>query len=183
MFKFDLLENEKVVNIYRQTEAVLFKPAIVVFILIYGPWYFLLKYDLAATYDRLLFFWTILVFLYAIHKYFLWLLNVYIVTNKRVIKVGYKSVFNKEVLESPLDRILNISYFVKGFWPSLFGFGSVEVQVAGLSDPVLLKNVSHPAQVKDFLWKLHSKYSGGTFTQSGPELAHESIVRKPKTLN
>ncbi|MBI5530938.1 MAG: PH domain-containing protein [Candidatus Doudnabacteria bacterium] len=157
MFKFDLLENEKLVANYRQTEAVLFKPVLLVFILIYGPWYFLLKYELAASYDRLLLFWTFLVLIYAINKYALWLLNVYLITSKRIIIINYKNIFNKQVLESPLERILNISFTVKGFWASLFSFGSVEVQVAGLPEPMIIKKVAHPSEVKDFLWKLHSQ--------------------------
>lgn len=158
MFKFDLLENEKVVNIYRQTEAVLFKPVLVVFVFIYFPWYFLLKYGLAANYSRLLLFWTLLVFLYAGNKYILWLLNSYIITDKRLISVNYTSVFSKKVSESPLDRILNVGFFTRGIWQTLFKFGSVEIQVAGLGEPMVLQNVAEPSKIKDFLWHAHNHY-------------------------
>lgn len=182
MFKLELLDNEKLINTFRQSEIVLAKPVLLIFALIYVPWYFLLKYELAATYDRLLFFYTILVLLYGVNRYFLWLLNVYLVTDKRVIKVNYRSVFNKQVLESPLDRILNVSFSVKGFWPALFGFGDVEVQVTGLPEPMKLKNVSHPAKVKDFLWKTYETFSNKTNKFSefevAQEVVHSSVRRK-----
>jgi hypothetical protein len=182
MFKLELLANEKVTNIYRQTEIVLLKPVLIIFILIYLPWYFLLKYELAATYDKLILFWTLLVFLYGLNQYFLWLLNVYLVTDRRVVKVNYKSVFNKEVLESPLDRILNVSFSVKGFWAALFGFGNVEVQVTGLPEPMELKNVSHPAKVKDILWKTYQNHSRPNVKDSEYEAAQRIIIHKNRVL-
>ena len=159
MFKVELLENEKVLNLYRQSEAVLFKPVLIVLVLIYFPWFFLLKYALAQNYLRLLLFWTILVLLYAINKYLLWLLNVYLVTNKRLVNVGYLNLLNKKVLESPLAKILNVSFSCKGLWQSLFDFGNVEVQVEGLHEAIKLKNIAHPAKAKDFLWKVHNQFS------------------------
>lgn len=180
MFKFELLENEKILKVYRQTEAVLIRPVLTAFALLYFPWYFLLKYDFISNYIRLLVFWSILVILYAIQKYIIWLLNVYLLTTRRLIKVHYKNLMNKKVTESPLDKILNISYVTKGFLASVLGFGDVEVQVAGLSDPLLLKHVSQPAQVKDFLWQVHNKY--GQSRQQMPDLMHLQ-PRKPNITN
>ena len=180
MFKLELLEGEKMANVYRQSEIVLLKPVLIIFALIYIPWFFLIKYELVATYDRLLFFWTILVFLFGVDRYIIWLLNVYLVTDRRVIKVKYKNIFNKEVLESPLDRILNISFSIKGLWPALFGFGNVEVQVTGLPEPMELKNVSHPAKVKDFLWLVYEKYSKKHNQNDQFEVAQQVVLHNKK---
>jgi hypothetical protein len=180
MFKFDLVKDEKVIAIYRQSEVVLFKPVLFIFVLIYVPWYFLLQNGLAADYDRLILFWTILVLLYGVNRYFLWLLNIYLITDKRIIKVNYKNVFNKQVLESPLDRILNISFSVRGFWAALFNFGNLEVQVAGLAEPMVLKKVSQPAKVKDFLWKTHAAHSTGSFGASNMEAVQQVLMHKQK---
>ena len=155
MFKFNLRENEKVIHLYRQTQAVLFKPALIAFLLIYSPWYFLDKYELAADYRRFLVFWTVLVSLYALHKYSLWLVNVFIITNQRLIMVYYKNLLDKKIWETPLRQILNVSFSVKGFWQSLLKFGAVEVRVRGLpTEPLVLKNVAHPAGITDFIWRV-----------------------------
>lgn len=151
---------------YRQTETVLFKPAIILLVCIYIPWYFLLKYELAATYISWLIIWTVLLFLYGLNQYLVWLLNVYIVSDKRIISINYKTLLNKTVLESPLDRILNVSFSVKGFWQALFQYGSVEVQAAGLSQPIILKNVSEPSKVKDFLWQTGPRHANDNFTNN-----------------
>lgn len=170
MFKFDLLPNEKVLAIYRQAEVVLLKPLAIIFALIYFPWFFLLKYDLAAQFARWLFLWTLLVLAYAVNKYLLWLLNVYLISSKRLVKIAYKNLLNKKVLESPLDHILNVGFSTKGFWQTLFGFGSVEVQAAGLPEAMVLQNLSHPSQIKDFIWAAHHNHS-------------HSAVLEPQTIS
>lgn len=145
---------------YRQTEFVLVKTVLWVFLLIYGPWFFLIKYELDSRYRVLLFFWTLAILIYAVGKYLLWLVNVYVLTDKRLISFEYKSLFNKSVLETPLDRILNVSFTSKGVMASLMNFGDVFVQVQGLPEPMVLKKVKDAGKVKDFLWKAHSGQFG-----------------------
>ena len=158
MFKFDLLPGESVKEIFRQTEAVLFKPVLIVFCLIYFPWYFLLTYDLATSYLRLLGFWTILVLLYAVYKFLLWRLNVYILSDRRLVVVSYLGLMEKKVSETHLDKILNVGFTSRGFWQAIFQFGNVEVQVPGLLNALVLKNISNPSKIKDALWQAHANF-------------------------
>lgn len=153
MFKFNLLPNEKIVKFFRQSESVLFKPVLIIFLLIYLPWYFLIKYDLVSDYTRLLLFWTLLVLAYGVNKYVLWLINIALLTDKRIISINYRNMFNKKVLEAPLERVLNVSFSRHGFLQTIFGVGSVEIQVAGLPEPMLLKFLSRPEKAKDLLWQ------------------------------
>jgi hypothetical protein len=78
-------------------------------------------------------------------------------------------------VETPLERILNVSFQIKGFWQSLFRFGTVEVQAAGLTNPLTLKNVSQPDKVKDFLWKVHNQHSGGDILTQNLEIKHQGF--------
>ena len=114
MFKFDLVQNEKLISSYRQSEASLIKAGVITPILIYLPWYFLLKYELAANFTAWLFIWTLGVLFYFINQYLLWLLNCCLITNKRVVIISYKTLLSKQVLEAPLERILNVSYKSSG---------------------------------------------------------------------
>ena len=165
MFKFNLQTGEKIAQMHRQAEIILVKPVITVFIAIFVPWWFLIKYELHIKFERVLLLWTIIVLIYAVNKYVLWLINVYIITNKRLIAVNYKSLVHKQVLETPFERIHNISYETKGFWRSLLQVGSVIVQIASLQRPLVLKNLKHPDQFKDTLWNRHMQNGQGN--QSG----------------
>ncbi|MDR3642960.1 MAG: PH domain-containing protein [Candidatus Doudnabacteria bacterium] len=156
MLKLDLHEGEQVRQIYRQSEAVLFKPVLVVFVLIYFPWYFLLTSGLAADYVRFLLLWTGAVFFYAAYNYIIWLLNIYLLTDRRLVCINYFGLFSKKVLETPLGKILNVGFSSNGFWQTVFKFGTVQVQVPGLLEPLSLKNVGNPAKIKDALWHAHA---------------------------
>jgi hypothetical protein len=85
------------------------------------------------------------------------LLNVCLVTDKRVMIIKYHSLFNKKVSESPLLNILNVSFTTKGFWQTLFKFGSVDIQTQGLAEPLTFKNVANPSKIKDSLWSAQEK--------------------------
>lgn len=160
MFEFKLKENEKILAMRRKSEVVLFKPVALVFIAIYVPWYFLLKYGLVNDYKKWLVLWTFLVFAYALYVYLLWLLNVYLITDKRVVLVHYKNLFSKAVTESPFDHIGNISFKTTGFFSSLFNFGEVEIQITGLSRAIMLAQIKNPSEIKDLLWQLKAKAGG-----------------------
>ncbi len=159
MFKFNLQQNEDLINLYRQTELVLVKPVLWVFVLIYAPWYFLIKYSLVDQFQRLLLAWSLIVLGYFINKVLLWLLNSYVLTNKRLVKIYYRTVFHKQIIETPLERILNISYETTGVFSSLLNFGNINVQVVGLTEAMVLKNIKDPGAVKDSLWQIHGSHS------------------------
>lgn len=175
MFRFELLENEKLIVMYRQTEWVLAKSVLLVFLLIYLPWFFLIKYELARDFRRLLLAWTIMVSLYAVHKYLLWLLNVYILTNKRLVSVHYVTLVSKRISESPLDMIVNISLNTKGLASSLLNFGDLQMQVANSTEPFIMKNVSKPSKIKDFLWKIQHRTP-----QSAVRYSHQAVAPSVK---
>ncbi len=153
MFSNNLHPGEIILQKRRQAEIVLVKPALIVLALIYIPWTFLIQYELHIRFNKILLFWTISVALYAINKYMIWFLNQYIFTNQRLIAIHYKSLIHKVILETPMERIHNISAETKGFLKSLFKIGDVIVQVASLVQPLVLKNLKNPENVKDFLWK------------------------------
>src|ERR1700722_19362734 len=79
-------------------------------------------------------------------KYYTWKVNIWVVTNFRVIdETGLLNHFAKE---SPLDKINNVSYdqTVLG---RLFNFGHVEIQTAAQVGATDYFNVNHPKRLKD----------------------------------
>ena len=111
MFSVNLQPGEKLVKIYRQTEWALATLVIGIFIAVYFPAYLLIKYELLGVFVKWFAVWCVLVFLYGAYNYFLWLLNSYVITDRRLICVEYHTLFKKTVLECPLDKILNISFY------------------------------------------------------------------------
>lgn len=158
MFKFERQTNENIIKVYRQTKLVLLKYIGATIIAIVVPTRFLSDYDLAGKWKNFLLLWSGLWLVYLIHKFLLWRLNCYVLTNQRLINLIFFNTIHKKVIEAPLERILNISFEIKGFFPAIFNYGDIHVQIVGLTEPLVFTKISYPARTKDFLWNAHNKF-------------------------
>lgn len=60
-------------------------------------------------------------------------LDVWIITNKRLIDIQQKGLFNRSVSELGMDKVQDVTIKVNGFVQTLLKFGSLEVQTASQS--------------------------------------------------
>ncbi len=155
----ELYPDESIILTYRQTEMVLIKPLLLISLGLYIPWYLGIKFNVIAQYRVLFSLLTLAIALYGVRAYILWQRHQYVITTKRLIRLTHDGIFKKVVIETPLERILNVSYKTTGFWSSIMRYGDVEVQVVGLVEPLILSKVKEPSAVKDYLWRLHEEKS------------------------
>ena len=107
----------------------------------------------------------ILIFLY---KYFEWRVNIWVVTNFRVIdEAGLLSHFAKE---SPLEKINNVSYD-QTLWGRLFNYGHVEIQTAAEVGATDYYNVYHPKRLKDTITLAQSEYKNIQLSNQAVQMA------------
>lgn len=170
--KIILLDSEQIRDIFRQSMVVFGRPLLISLIAIIFPWYFGVKYGLAENYSQGLWVWTIVVVIYFFRQVLVWRLNEYIVTNKRLFKIAHEGLFKRTVIETPLERILNVSYKTTGLLSVIFGFGDVEVQVVGLVEPIILRHISRPAKIKDYLWQLHGRVATNQGKFEASDISH-----------
>jgi uncharacterized membrane protein YdbT with pleckstrin-like domain len=83
---------------------------------------------------------------YAITMY---LLDVWIVTDKRIIDSTQKGFFDRTVSELRISRVQNISVKVVGPIETFLHFGDLEIQTAGSSDMFNFSQIPYPEKVKD----------------------------------
>lgn len=155
MFGFSLQRDEQIIRVLRQSKWVLLKPLALAAIVFFVPWYYVSHYELSI-YKTGVIFWSFLPLAYVLRSYKLWELQRYIITSKRLIKTWHQSVFKKIVVETPLDRILNVSFKTTGMLSVLGRYGDVEVQVVGLMEPIILQNITRPGAIKEYLWRAHA---------------------------
>lgn len=156
MHGFTLSSDERVVRVLRRSKWVLLKPFSLSLIAIFVPWWYIVSFDLhdLKTWVSV---WTAILALYLLREYKLWTFQKYIITTKRLIKVHHDALFKKVVVETPLERILNVSFKTTGLFSVIGRFGDVEVQVVGLMEPIVLKNITRPAKIKEYLWRAHEQ--------------------------
>jgi len=84
-------------------------------------------------------------------------LDVWIVTDQRIIDIEQLNLFNRVVSEFRLDRVQDITIKVNGLIATLLGFGDIHVQTAGEMEKFLIKNAPKPYEVKDRIIKEHDR--------------------------
>ncbi|MFA6082505.1 MAG: hypothetical protein WC773_03790 [Patescibacteria group bacterium] len=80
-----------------------------------------------------------------VRTWYIWSNNLFIVTNMRVIGLVQNSVFERQLKESYLDSICQVTAVVKGVMPNMFGYGQVLVQT---EEVMILEGIETPFDAK-----------------------------------
>ncbi len=179
MHRFHLHEGEHHKVTYRESMLFLMEPLILVVVAILVPLYFLWKYELLAMLGIGVLVIAVIGTAWFIRDALIWYRNSYVITNQRLIIFDHEGLLKHAVIETPLERVLNVSFRTTGVLSALFDFGDVEVQVVGLVEPVILKHVPNPSEIKDSLWDLHKRVNPKAFnvedTQELPKYSRDSL--------
>src|SRR3990167_7284967 len=75
-------------------------------------------------------------------------LDVWVVTNERVINVDQRRLFSRRVSEVRLAQVQDITSEVEGFLHTFFKFGDINLQTAAESGKFTFKNIPNPDNVR-----------------------------------
>ncbi len=78
-------------------------------------------------------------------------LDVWVVTDQRVINIEQKGLFSRHVSELHFHTVQDVTTKVRGFIPTLLNFGDVEVQTAAEHSRFLFRRVPDPYAIKAML--------------------------------
>lgn len=107
-----------------------------------------------------LFLW--LFFVTAFVDYYL---DVWIVTDERIIDIHQAGLFRRVISEQRIVRVQDVSSDVRGIFPTFLDFGNVYVQTAGETPRFTFMQVPHPREVKQVILKAYEDAIRGR----GPE--------------
>ena len=74
-------------------------------------------------------------------------LDIWIITNKRVIDIEQKGLFSRIIAEHELSRIQDVSSEVHGILPTLLFYGNVQIQTAAEEQLFIFENVPRPQEL------------------------------------
>ena len=80
-----------------------------------------------------------------------WFFNVNIITDERVVDIDFHNILYKDLSETKIDQVQDISIKVGGFTRSLFNYGDVYIQTAGAEPEICFEAVPNPEQVSKIL--------------------------------
>ena len=75
--------------------------------------------------------WYLLTAGLVLEKFLSWYFNVYIVTDERIVDIDFYSLIYKEISDTKIERIQDVTVVQGGVIRALFNFGTVNIQTAG----------------------------------------------------
>ena len=95
--------------------------------------------------------WYLLTLAMIIEKFLSWYFNIYIVTDERIVDIDFYSLIYKEISDTKIERIQDVTVTQGGVIRALFNFGTVYIQTAGEKREFDFENVPQPQLVAKFL--------------------------------
>lgn len=163
------IPGEKVLKIYRRDLFILFKRVIVFVVLMLLPAVFF--YIFSLVFDQFIFqgpvAYPLCIIFVSSYYLFLWLfsffsfidyyLDVWIITNERIIDIQQRGFFSRIISEQRLYRIQDVTSEVNGWLPTIFKYGNVYIQTAGSQQRFFFQEVPNPDLIRDTIIKLIEK--------------------------
>lgn len=77
--------------------------------------------------------------------------DIVIVTDRRLVDIDQEQLFFRRISQLNLEDVEDVTSIVKGFFPSLFNYGSLEVQTAGEARNFEIPNIKHTHEVESII--------------------------------
>lgn len=155
-----MLPDEKSVFLVRKHKLFFYLPIVLFFILALMPFIFVSFINLDF-YQK---FGDLILFLEIVYLSILWLvlflelmfysLSTLIITNKRIIRIEEKGLFNYDRAELELNKIQDISVNISGVLGNFLNFGDLQIQSAGAENKFNIYLIPAPLKLKDAILKL-----------------------------
>lgn len=81
-------------------------------------------------------------------------LDMWIVTNDRIVDINQKGLFSNIITELDLYRVQDVTVDINGFFPTIFKYGNIKVKTASQNLGIVFHNVSNPNEVRETLIRL-----------------------------
>jgi len=92
------------------------------------------------------------------YRIMLYLLDVWIVTDHRIIDSRQLGFFKRIVAEAKIDKVQDVTTRITGFFATILKFGDVEIQTAGTERNFLFEQVPDPTAIREKILKAISHY-------------------------
>ena len=162
----DLQPNEHLIKKVRKHWFVFFVEALLFVLIAVTPFIFwgilnaTLSIELGEKLSKmLLFFYSLWILFVWIGFFIAWTgyyLDVWLLTDKRVIDIDQKALFYRDIASIRLDKIQDIKIITPGLFASLFGYGDIHIQSAGADKEFKMRNIERPERTKELLTRLYS---------------------------
>ncbi|HLD51526.1 hypothetical protein A3K34_04390 [candidate division WWE3 bacterium RIFOXYC1_FULL_40_10] len=98
-----------------------------------------------------LLFWYLFSLGYFFQNFLNWYFNVHIVTSKKIVDMDFHGILYKNISETTLTNIEDVTSTVKGTIGIVFNIGDVIIQTAAENPEFEFSKVANPAKIRDLI--------------------------------
>lgn len=96
-------------------------------------------------------------FLAYFHDFVDYHLDIWVVTDQRIVSIEQAGLFNRTVSELSVVRVQDVTSEVKGAVQTFLDYGQVHIQTAGQEARFVFEQVPHPSQVAKVILQVHEQ--------------------------
>lgn len=85
-------------------------------------------------------------------------LDVYVLTDHRIVDIAQNGFFKRKISELNVRQIQDVNAEVNGIFATIFHFGDVFIQTAGERENFIFRSVPHPYRTTKKILELHEAY-------------------------
>ena len=104
--------------------------------------------------------WLLVVWTAAWGAFTRYFLNVWVLTNRRIVEIRQPAWFNRKVSSLLLNRVQDVTTNVQGVFASTLGIGNISVQSAGAVDQFHMNGIPRPEVMRDVIMKYVAEKAG-----------------------
>lgn len=104
--------------------------------------------------------WLLVVWTGAFSAFTRYYLNLWVLTDRRIVEIKQRSYFNREVSSLLLPRVQDVTTEVTGVFSSLLGIGDIKVQTASEDVEFVMRGIPRPEAMRDIIMKYVAEKAG-----------------------
>jgi membrane protein YdbS with pleckstrin-like domain len=105
--------------------------------------------------------WYLITFGYIFQSFVNWFFNVYIISNKKIVDMDFHGLLYKNISETPLRNVEDVTSTVSGTLQVIFNYGTVVIQTSAEKREFEFEYVSNPAKIRDLISDLVMEVKNG----------------------
>lgn len=95
--------------------------------------------------------WLLFLLIGAFYSWTVWILDIWIVTDRKFVDIEQKSLFHRQVSTLTLEKVQDVTVQVDGVFATWLDFGTVIVQTAGQEREFVIHGIRRPYKFKEVL--------------------------------
>lgn len=117
--------------------------------------------------------WALIIWMRIVGTWTNYYLDLWTVTNKRVLDIEQKGMFHRKTSIFRIERIQDVTIEVRGIIATLLNYGDIHVQTAGEGQEFIMRGIAHPKYVRQVILEQHDRVTD--FAPRTPVQSEDSV--------